>query len=371
VGKVTQKSIIGAIYKMKICILSTVNIKHMSLISLYTDYFDRKNIAYDLIYIDKYDEEEKITAQNIYKYIIKVERNWNRLKKLFIYLGFRRYAKSVINANKYDFIIVWNTFTALMFTNFLSTIMKKKYCINIRDYCMEKNPIVYQRVKKVIKNSLFTTISSNGFKKFLPKNDYILVHSYNSQLLNTCLPKTSLKKHGEPIHICFIGYVRFYEADKKIISAFANDNRYIIQYFGEGSQYLADFAKKNNIRNVEFCNGFQVEETKKYLERADVLNNLYGYGNMALDTAVSIKYYYALHMNIPILVYKGTYMEQISCESGIGFAVGSDLNSLADDFYNWYHQLDFKELSIKCKKSLEDIKNANLKFYQRLDQIFI
>lgn len=43
---------------MKVCILSAVNIKHMSLITLYTEVLKQQGIEYDIIYMDKYGEDE-------------------------------------------------------------------------------------------------------------------------------------------------------------------------------------------------------------------------------------------------------------------------------------------------------------------------
>lgn len=355
---------------MKICILSIVNIKHMSLISLYTSFFDKNGIEYDIIYIDKYDEEEYTKAKNVYRYPIKIKKEWNKIKKLTVYWGFKKYAKSIINKNKYDYVIVWRTETAFMFANYLSRQMKDKYCVNVRDYCMEKNPLVFLKVKYALKNANFTTISSEGYKSFLPKQDYITVHSYNKGLLNKCTPKNRLKKVGERINICFIGYVRFFDIDKKLIDALGNDPRYLIQYFGEGAQYLEEYAKEKQITNVEFSKGFKIEETKKFLEKADVINNLYGYNNIALDTAISTKYYYALYMNIPILVFKGTYMEEISCRSGIGFVVDKNLDTLADDFYNWYHTIEYDYFKSRCKEEISNIGNANSTFNKLLDYTF-
>ena len=42
----------------KICIIGTSNIKHISLISLYTKYFDQHGMAYDIIYLDRYGIED-------------------------------------------------------------------------------------------------------------------------------------------------------------------------------------------------------------------------------------------------------------------------------------------------------------------------
>ena len=355
---------------MKICILSIVNIKHMSLISLYTSYFEKNGIEYDIIYIDKYDEEEHTTAKNTYRYSMKICREWNKFKKLSVYWGFKKYAQSIISSNKYDFVIVWKTETALMFADFLSRKMKEKYCVNVRDYCMEKNPLVFFRGKKAIKKAAFTTISSDGFKSFLPKHDYITLHSFNDRILEGYADGFKKIQPAEPIHICFIGYVRFFNVDKKLFDALGNDSRYIIQFFGEGSQYLEAYAKRKQIHNVEFSGGFQVEETSSFLKRADVINNLYGRNDIALDTAISTKFYYALYLKIPILVFKGTYMEEISNEYGIGFSVDDNFSTLADDFYNWYRKLDFEHLNRCCDDSLRMIKDSNDIFTIKLKEIF-
>ena len=49
-----------------ICILSAVNIKHMSMISLYTEWLLRDNIDFDIIYMDKYGENEDFPAKKKY-----------------------------------------------------------------------------------------------------------------------------------------------------------------------------------------------------------------------------------------------------------------------------------------------------------------
>jgi len=356
---------------MKICILSIVNIKHMSLISLYTSFFEKNGIEYDIIYIDKYNEEEKISANNVYRFPLSINRKWNKMKKLAAYWKFKDYAESIIKKNKYDFVIVWRTETAIMFSNFLSKNLKGNYCINIRDYCMEKNPFVFFRVKHAIKSSRFTTISSDGFKKFLPKYNYLTVHSYNEELLLNCKPKIRLNNYNEPIRICFIGYVRFFDIDKKLIDALGNDHRYIIQFFGEGSQELKTYADNKGIVNTEFIGGFPLEDTVKLLGSADVINNLYGFNNIALDTAISTKFYYALHQFIPILVFKKTFMEEISKECGLGFAVGDDFSNLADTFYEWYHSLSFDELKWNCLHEIEEIKKSNSNFQNLLENTFM
>src|SRR5699024_9521129 len=116
----------------------------------------------------------------------------------------------------------------------------------------EKNPLIYFFIKKIVENSDFTTISSEGYKKFLPPNNYVTIHSLNNKILKDAKPRKQLKNKDKPINICFIGYVRFFDIDKKLIDILGNDPRYVIQFFGEGSQHLKEYAEKNDINNTEF-----------------------------------------------------------------------------------------------------------------------
>lgn len=344
----------------KICILSTVNIKHMTMLTMYTEYLEKNNLEYDVIYIDKYHEKEYINAKNIYSYKLNINRDWPMLRKLKKYYKFKSYAEDIIEKNKYDFIIVWNSFTALMFCSFLSSKYKNKYCINIRDYSYEKYLPIYLRIKKVVKNSAFTTISSDGFKKFLPKHDYIMIHSLNNKILKNCSYKKELRKKDEPIRITFIGYVRFFENDKKLIDSLGNDNRFIVQFFGEGSHILESYAKEKKYSNI-ICKGrFEPDQTHELLKDTDIINNLYGVGEIALDTALSIKLYYAVHLNIPIMVFKNTYMSEITKKYGIGFDIAdNEFKDLGDRIFEWYYKLNQKEIRSNCELFKIEIEKSH------------
>lgn len=108
----------------KICILSAVNIKHMSMISIYTELMKKNNIGYDIIYMDKY-EEEKFECDHKYRYINGINANWPRIIKKIKYMMFLPYAARILNRNKYDFIIVWNDVAIFMFASYLSRKYKK------------------------------------------------------------------------------------------------------------------------------------------------------------------------------------------------------------------------------------------------------
>lgn len=358
---------------MKICIVSILNIKHMSLISIYTNFFRKYGIQYDIVYLDKYNQPEDIGAENIFRYSTEIKKEWSPFKKILRYIKFRNYAKKIIKKNEYDFVIVWRTETALLLIDFLLLRFKGKYCLNIRDYFFEENKILFLMHKLLIKNSKFSTISSEGFKVFLPKHNYFMVHSFNKSLVreNLNIYDSNLDS-VEPFKICFIGSVRFLKTNKKFIKALGNDERFLLQYFGQGSEYLKKFADDRNIHNVEFVGSFEPAQTFNLLNGADVINNMFDQDLTAVKTLTSIRFYYALFLGLPILVNKGTYMERISKKVGNGFVIDYDnMDELGNQLYNWLKNLNRVELKKNSNEYLAEIEKNNEDFEKKLYDYFV
>lgn len=349
---------------MKICILSAVNIKHMSLITLYTEFFKQHGIKFDIVYMDKYGEEEEFPAEHIYRFENKINHDLPRWVKVLQYFKFRSYATKILEKNKYDFIIVWNDVAIFMFADYLARKWKGKYCLNVRDYCGEQKKWVFNRFKQVIKKSAFTAISSDGFRSFLPEHDYIRVHSFNHAVLKDFEPRRELQAADQPIRLSFVGNVRFFDMNQKLLDTFAGDQRFELCYFGTNADTLKAYAEEHGIQNARFHDRFPMSDTVKFLGDSDVINNLYGSGKIALDTAVSIKLYHAAYCHMPILVCQNTYMEEITAEYGIGFAVGEIDETLPDRLYEWYRSLDVEQFNASCDRFLEQVKEDNREFYE-------
>lgn len=346
----------------KICILSAVNIRHMTLISLYTERLKRDGIDYDIIYMDKYGKDEEFDAKNKYVFTNIINQSSSRLKKGLQYFKFKKFAIPILEMNKYDFIIVWNDVAIFMFAPYLAKKWKGRYCLNIRDYMYEKNLYIYLRFKRVINNSAFTTISSEGFKKFLPHCVYLHVHSYNKKILDAVTTRLNFRENGKPIRITFIGYVRYYEINKKLCEIFKNDSRFELHYYGTNAEYLEKYSEEKGIQNVTFFNTFPVSETAKYIAKTDIINNLYGNDNINLQNAVSIKLYYGICNRTPILVFKDTYMAEVTSRYGISFVVDKIDTFLPDKIYEWYSTLDYDVFNKNCERALHDIEQNHKDF---------
>ncbi|WP_323703209.1 glycosyltransferase [Mammaliicoccus sp. Dog046] len=355
---------------MKICILGAVNIKHMTLISHYLDNIDSSKHDVDIIYVDKYGIDEDIEVVNKYKYSIKIDPNWSKLKKIKNYYKFKPFAEAIIKKNKYDLVIVWGTYTGHLFKNFLIRNYKERYILNIRDYFHENNKLIFNRMKKLINNSLLTTLSSEGFLKFLPDSEkYQVIYSFNEKILKNCNNKNDIR-YEKPIRISFIGNNRFYDVNKKFMLSLKNDNRFLLQYFGTGSDVLKKFAVENNINNTKFIDGFPIEKTSELLNETDVLNNVYGNNEIALDTALSIRLYYAIYLNKPILTSANTFTSKKAEELGLGKDINVyDGELLGDMIEDWYFNLDLIKIEALTNKELIRISNANNDFYIKLRKV--
>lgn len=347
----------------KIAILSCVNIKHMSLISLYTDILKREGIEYDVIYMDKYGEDEEIECNHKYRYVNKIDRNLPRLIKKVKYYLFKPWACRIMKKNNYDFIIVWNDLAIFLFANFLKKEYEKKYCLNVRDNMYYDKKKYLRMYRRCFAGSSFNTIASKGFLDFLPSDvQFLPIHSLNLSVLNGMRIHERMRRKDEKIRIGFIGYVRYFERNKKMLQCFSNDSRYEIHYYGKGANELKKYAEINGIKNGFFHDSFPVADTAMYLENIDIMNNLYGNDSLNTRKAISIKFFHSLYARIPILVNTDTYIGAVADSLGIGFYVTDFSEQLKDELFEWYHKIDFDKLSQSCENYLLSIEKENREF---------
>lgn len=226
--------------------------------------------------------------------------------------------------------------------NYCSFYLRKKYknkiWIDVRDDLYEWFKPFYLTEKIGIDVSYATTISSHEFETFLPKHNYFYMHNIDSNYKWMIENFNHTEDNDGKIRISFIGNVRYYEQNKRLLTLLGNDNRFKLQYYGNGSKTLEDYCKKNNILNVEFYGAFQQKDTIKFYEKTDIINNMYGNETLNLRVALSNKLYYGLFLELPILVSHDTYMEKLVNEYNIGYTFHED-ETFADNLYNWYCEM--------------------------------
>lgn len=338
----------------KICIIGTSNLKHISLISLYTHIFDELEVPYDLIYIDRYGTVEKSTAEHQYCYCAK--KMTSKLSKIRELLKFRRFAKRLIKKNNYDLLITWQTTGAYLFFDLLLFSYRGRYIVNIRDYVIENNKFFYSLLKRLVAQSVFSTISSEGFLNFLPPAKYVKVNSINPALIPD--ESDAYPKMQRPYKIGFAGNCRYFNESYKLIESLKNDERFELWFCGTNSEVLKKYAECYDIRNVKTLPAFDVSETLSIVQQFDVINSAFGNDAMDNKTLLPIRLYLSVALRKPILATEETQLAKVVSKNGLGFVV-KDYNNLADDLVEYIETLNEKSFFDCCDTFLKNAKKEN------------
>lgn len=353
----------------RICFVTIRNIFAIPCLPRYQESFG--DIPFDIIYWDRKGIEEFCTAENHYSMNYPITNFSSKWKIIFGYLKFFKFTKNIMKKNNYDFVVVFQTHTAVLLNKLLRKKYKGKYIIDIRDYTAEHNKIFYKLQEKIIRNSGLTIITSPAYRNFLPKYDYLISHNIPiipSYYVNNYRNRN--RKVKSKIVISCIGNIRFYNQFIKIINYFKNDDRFMLRFIGNGSEYLKDFIEENQINNVELIGRFQPDKTIDFYMDTDIVMNLYGNNSPFLDYALSNKLYYAAILGIPILVSPNTFMEEISIGNGFGFTFDLNKKGENDRLFSYYQAINWDEFYFNCDKFMEKILKDEQLFQETLKNFF-
>lgn len=355
---------------MKVCIIGIQNIKHMTLISMYTEYFKKNEVKYDIIYIDKYGVNEDTGAENVYKFNGMDSKYKGNIGKLLKSIRFKIYTENILKNNSYDFIVVWREQTAFMFSFFLKRYYKGRYSVNIRDLWDLQNKILTYGIKIAVQNSAFNTVSSEGFIKYLPDAKYLMIHSANKKILMNGFEVGEKKEM--PIKITYIGTLRFYDYCVNLIKAFNNDDRFVLEFIGQGSEEIEKYCNENNYINVLCSGAFSPEDTNDKLKGTHVINCAFGTKKLAERMLTPIRFYYAVSANIPVLTAEGTWLDELAKKYEMAITVPNifDCNTRVNDVVmNEYMKKDFNRMKIQQEKLNQIIIKSYNDFYYILDSV--
>lgn len=348
----------------RIAIVSVADQRHMTMISVYTDLLDKNNVEYDIICIDRYgDGVGNYNKCRVYQYEFFDNGKSSKKEKAVQFVRFSRFCIKTIKRNKYDFLVIWNENTAALLALFLRYHYKGRYCVNIRDVDFMKNTILRMGCKMAIENSAFSTTPTPQMINYPPNYFYTLVLSSNNKILRECNPRNCLNT-DDPIRISFIGKIRFDQANMFLIDALKNDSRFVLQFFGAGSEKYKPYIDNNDIRNVVLVGKYMPEETPKFLEKTDIIHAFYGTHYHNYKISAPIKFGYAPGLNIPALVTRDTYLDSVGSKYGFTFSIDEtdDRFKLADSIYKWYRSLDFDDFKRGCQEYCTYVDTVNKSF---------
>lgn len=315
-----------------------------------------RGIEFDLIIWDREQLNENTRANETIRFTLKDEGNNGNFFKVYKFFAFSSFVKRVIRNRKYKKIIFLGlSGCAPTLGSFYYSKQYKNNCwLDIRDHQYEWFKPYYYLEKLVIESTFCTAISSKGFESFLPKWRYTVIHNVDPNM--DYIMNNLTHEISDKIRISFIGNVRYYSENISFINCLANDNRFLIQYFGPGSENLIEYCQNHKINNVVFdSKRFDYMDTINYYAKTDIINNIYGNSRIETRTALSNKLYYSIYLKKPIIVSPGTYMEEITQKYGIGLSFEPS-DSFGDELYSRYvnGSLQYIEESFEsAKKKVE------------------
>lgn len=315
----------------------------------YENAIKSQNYNYDILFWDRFTTGPVEKKGNMYFFHRKCSLTGQRLKKIYPFYLFRKTVQKIIRKNQYDKIIVLTTLPGVLICNTLLKQYKGNFILDIRDYTYEKYSFYHRLVERLINASYFTAISSRGFQRFLGNNEKIIVN-HNISNENDVVEKPSLYAGKELIYIGFIGAVRYYEENIKLIDSLATSGRYQLFYAGRRSAEcnLSGYCNTKSYTHVIFSGGFENSDKPDLYKNVDMINALYGCGSLEVTTAIPNRLYDCLIFKKPIIATEGTYLAEIVKKYKLGIAL-----SFKDDY------VDKITSYIRSFKEDQFIRNAN------------
>lgn len=351
---------------MKVGIITFSDRNTTPYIKYYEDVMKREGINFECIFWDRYSNYKITKNKNEYTLHIKCLPGANKFGKILPMIKYKYIAEKIIKKEQYTHLIVLTTLPGVLLNKILLNEFEDKYILDIRDYTYEKYGFYKKIVDKLVDKSYFTAISSKGFMKFLNKNKKIIPCHNISNLeyeVNICGDLKNKKK----ILIGFVGAIRYFKQDCKLINCLANSKKYILSYVGKFNIdcNLKEYCKKNNINNVIFEGEFKNEDKALIYRKIDLINSIYGCNGLEVTTLLPNRLYDGVIFKKPVIATKGTYLGMVVEKFSIGIAV--DLNkNIAEEITRFINNFDSKKFIKSCDNFLSIAQKEQRIFINRI-----
>lgn len=347
---------------MKILIMGFTKIKYMPYMNFYLENIDTAENEVHLLYWNRDLKPEDTSAlKNITLHELSCfqEDEVSRLSKIGSFLKYRKFALKLLSDCKFDFIVFLHSLPGVLVADKLKKQYSGKYIFDYRDSTYEGFAPFKKIVGSLVKHSYATFVSSDAFRKFLPKEQSAKIYTSHNLLSASLLHRNEKKEHGIPsdkIRIAFWGFIRHEEINRELIKRLANDSRFELHYYGREQQIafnLKAFAAELRAENIFFHGEYKPEDRYAFVRSTDLIHNIYKDGNTML--AMGNKYYDGLIFYLPQLCMKGSFMGEKCTENGIGLECDPFEDDFADKIYSYYKALNTANFYNSCDKELEKV----------------
>lgn len=352
---------------MKIGLVLPGNIWFCPYVKIYTDILDDNKLSYEIISWNRDGTESKLETT----FNLNVN-SLNRISKFTPFFKYLNFIKIVLNKKKYDKLIIFGPQLGILLYFFMKRKYKKNFILDYRDLSIEQLPILKFIFKKVLSISSLNVISSFGFTKYLPKNDYVISHNFKADLLSSDLSESSKDIFNQEfIRVLTIGSIRDYEANLEVIKSLANKKFIKLFFVGKGSvsDMLKEYTEANQIENVYFYGFYEKNEEADFIRNATFLN-IYYPKIKSHSSAMSNRFYNSLIYKRPMLVTK----DSIQGDFVEGYKLGLSIyncKDLYEEILKYKNNFDYVVFDKSTSVLLNSFKKDYEEFYKKVYAFFI
>lgn len=304
---------------MKIALICPSNMTFMPYVNNYLKILKESNINYTIINWDRFHTDD---PTNEYSYRdLKIGHRRNFLD----YYNYRKFVVGKLTNNNFDKIIVFG----LQLSYFLKKILKNKYpgkyIIDVRDY---NKVMSFFSIRSTIKKSRMIVISSEGYKKWLPKNSRFILN-HNTSMGNIRNIETINIRNKNTINISCIGALRDLDINIAVINKL-KDNQEINLYFhglGDINEKLMKYINMNKITNVYLTGKYEPNSEENLYKDSNLINVFRENDGINNYTALPNRLYNAVYYGKPLIAIKGTYLSEIIKKFNLGLVI-KNINNL-------------------------------------------
>ena len=351
---------------MKVGIITFSDRNTTPYLKYYEDVMKREVVSFECIFWDRYSNYKTTKNKNEYTVHVKCLPGANKFGKILPMLKYKYIVEKIIKKERYTHLIILTTLPGVLLNKILLKEFKNKYILDIRDYTYEKYEFYKKIVDELVDKSYFTAISSKGFMKFLNKNKKI-IPCHNISNLEYGVDICDDLKNKKSITIGFVGAIRYFKQDCKLINCLANSEKYILSYIGKFNIdcNLKDYCKKNNINNVIFKGEFKNEDKPLIYRKIDLINSIYGCKGFEVTTLLPNRLYDGVIFKKPIIASKRTFLGELVEKFSIGIAV--DLNkNVSEDITIFINNFNDKKFIRACDNFLSIAQKEQQVFINRI-----
>lgn len=348
------------------------DLRYCPYLDKYVDIIEEANKKYEVLYWNRSLDNTDSLKKEFIPFNYKSELRKNPFLKIWDFYKFRKWLIREMNNKNYDKLIVLTTLSGVILNTFLYKRYRRKYIYDIRDFSYENIGFFRKIEEKLIRESDFTSISSKGFYNFLPIGyDYVVCHNISDLDIWKKVNEFDIN-HTKPIRIVWIGVIRYYDHQIKIINKLKNDRSFQLIYHGNGPDLdkLKEYCKSNEIKNVMFTGAYLNQDKQKLLAEADILNNSYNLDNSKdkVKYAMSNKYYDGLIYKLPQLVEHDTYKAEQINKAKVGIALDVNDIDLKKKVIDYYYSINKNEFIKCCNDELSKILEEDKIYKERISK---